>query len=1144
MDSHFERQISAAQDRLRTLLAQVDDGSEGRESLARQAVEELSASLEELHVAEEELRHQNQELAEARKNIEQERARYEALFEFAPDGYVVTDENGMIREVNRAASTILDTPRGSLVGKPLVLFVAEADRSAFFTQLAQLRARGLGAGTFAFEIRMHPRSAGEFFASVTAAPIYDDRSLTGLRWSLRDITVQKRAERRQQELLEENQQQRAFLERLMETAPVGIAVVHGEDHRYEMANAHYRAIAADSEHVIGRPFVEVFPEIAKQGGVDLIEEVYETATVVSVHEWSGIVGSDPGRRFWNVDLVPLWESDGTIRGVLIVSQDVTPQVRARREIERLAVEAQQQADQLNAVFDAMNDAVVVYDGEGTPVRANPRAVEAYGLDPVGADRASVAAKLEIRDPKGDPAPVEDLPSSRALRGERVENARYRFRNARGEELAVIASAAPLRSGASITGAVVVWHDVTERERLHAQVDAQRERAETLSQRLVEERDTLQTIMESTHAQLAYLDADFTFIAVNAAYAGGAGYEPSALVGRRHFELFPDRENRSIFEEVRDTGEAAVFHAKPYDHPRRGMTYWDWSLVPVVDPDTEEVRGLVFSLLDVTERVRTEAAVRRYADQLQVLHEIDRAILAAGTAEEIADATLSRLGDLVPYTWAAVELFDFEADRVRMIASHPDSSLDGRRDHPLVWQEPIDVLRTGRPYVVEDVRALPENPLTESLRARGLRSITALPLEVNEALFGVLAVTRDRAGTLSQDDLRIFQDLADQLAIGIQQAQLRERIDNYTEELEAQVSARTVQLRASEARFRSVFEQAAIGITLADREGRMIATNPAFQAMLGYGDAELQGLSYVEITHPDDLESSAAPFREMLEGTRDRYTLEKRYVHKEGDVVWARLVASIVRNEGGLPQYVIAMVEDITRWKQAQAAMMQSEKLAMTGQLAASLAHEINNPLQTVIGCLGLAEEAMEAEEEDVETLLGMASQELQRTARIVGRLRDLGRPVDEEAREPTDLNAIVEQVLAVSQKELQNHNIDVETVLSNPLPQPKVVGDRIEQVILNLVLNAKDAMEEGGTLCVRTYHEDAAQQVCIAVIDEGAGISPEVQSKLFNPFFTTKRDGMGLGLFVSHHIVSEYEGHIDVESEVGEGTTFTVRLPA
>jgi PAS domain S-box-containing protein len=456
MDHRSELKILAAADQLRALLAQVDNTSEDPKSLVREVIDALSVSVEDL-------RQEQEDLTVALEEVQGERDRYEALFELAPDGYVVTSEDGTIKEANRAASAMLGAPKDLLVGRPLVRFVIEADQGVFFTQLAQLRARGRSAGTISFEVRMRARSKGEFFAAITAAPIYRNETMVGLRWSLRDITLQRRTEHRQQELLEENQQQRAFLERLMDTAPVGIAVVRGEDHRYEMANAHYRAMASEPQTIIGRPFAEVFPEVADNGGVGLIEEVYQTATVVSVHEWSLVAGTEPNRRFWNVDLIPLWESDGSIQGVLIVSQEVTPQVRARREIEQLAVEAQQQADQLSTIFDAMSDTVLVYDKEGIPVRANPKAVEVYGLDPVGVARASIVEILKIRTPEGDPVPVESLPSSRALQGGKVENARYRFQNVLGEERTVIASAAPMRSGGTITGAVVVWRDITEQK---------------------------------------------------------------------------------------------------------------------------------------------------------------------------------------------------------------------------------------------------------------------------------------------------------------------------------------------------------------------------------------------------------------------------------------------------------------------------------------------------------------------------------------------------------------------------------------------------------------------------------------------------------------------------------------------------------
>ena len=217
---------------------------------------------------------------------------------------------------------------------------------------------------------------------------------------------------------------------------------------------------------------------------------------------------------------------------------------------------------------------------------------------------------------------------------------------------------------------------------------------------------------------------------------------------------------------------------------------------------------------------------------------------------------------------------------------------------------------------------------------------------------------------------------------------------------------------------------------------------------------------------------------------------------------------------------------------------------MTGRLAASLAHEINNPLQTVIGCLGLAEESIEEGDNEVETYVTMAHDELKRAARIVNRLRDLSRPTDVGQREPADVNQIVDGVLKVSRKDLKNNQICVLRDLAEDLPHPEAVPDRIKQVLLNLVLNARDAMPMGGELTVRTRYDRQQGEVLIAIADEGAGIPDEVTDRLFDPFFSTKEEGTGLGLFVSRNIIQEQGGRIDVESTVGDGATFTVALPA
>jgi PAS domain S-box-containing protein len=675
----------------------------------------------------------------------------------------------------------------------------------------------------------------------------------------------------------------------------------------------------------------------------------------------------------------------------------------------------------------------------------------------------------------------------------------------------------------------------------------RQRSEELVELLQRERRMLRAVMENTHVHLAYLDPQFNFVRVNSAYARGAGYAREELIGRNHFDLFPHPENRAIFERVRDTGEPVTFHARPFVYPERpelGTTYWDWTLVPVKG-EGGRVQGLVFSLLDVTERERTREMLRQYADRLQVLHEVDQAILVAQTVEEIADATLRYVPQLIPCQRASVVVFDLDADEMTVLAAYPDGETRVGKG----WRGPLErdwvdrALGQGRACAVEDVLALqPTSPLVEALQAEGVRAYVSVLLVAQGEPVGFLNLGMDTPGGLTPEQMEIACELADQLAVGIQQARLHERVRDHADELEKQVARRTAMLRARGARLRAIFENTVVGIGLVNGEGRVLESNPALQEMLGYDAEELRGMHFTEFTHPDDVMAEEDLFEELTMGERGSYRVEKRYVRKDGGIVWADLSVSIVRGAKGEPRFAIGMVGDITQRKQAQAALVQAEKMAITGRLAASLAHEINNPLQSVIGCLGLAQETL-AEGGDAGHYLQIALEELRRAAGIVVRLRDLHRRSKPEEREPTDVNELLEQVLVLSRKKCEDRGIEVVWEAGRDMPSLMLVPDRMRQVFLNLVLNAIDAMPEGGRLQVSTSRSGQPSGIYVTFTDTGVGISSDILSQIFDPFYTTKPDGLGVGLYVSQRIVEEHGGRIEVESQVGEGATFMVWLP-
>jgi two-component system NtrC family sensor kinase len=227
---------------------------------------------------------------------------------------------------------------------------------------------------------------------------------------------------------------------------------------------------------------------------------------------------------------------------------------------------------------------------------------------------------------------------------------------------------------------------------------------------------------------------------------------------------------------------------------------------------------------------------------------------------------------------------------------------------------------------------------------------------------------------------------------------------------------------------------------------------------------------------------------------------------------------------------------------SQAQLVQGARLAAIGQLAASIAHEINNPLQAVQSCIYLIADGAPQDDPNVK-YVEIARKELDRIARIVGRMLDFDHP-GREAREPTNVNVLIEDVLALVSKRLQHSDIAVKTALAPNLPEIHAVSDHIKQVLLNLFLNALEAMPQGGTLRVESVGPDnTGEELAITIQDDGVGISPEDQSHLFEPFHTTKPSGTGLGLSISYDIVAQHGGSIKVESKVDQGTTFTIRLP-
>ena len=363
------------------------------------------------------------------------------------------------------------------------------------------------------------------------------------------------------------------------------------------------------------------------------------------------------------------------------------------------------------------------------------------------------------------------------------------------------------------------------------------------------------------------------------------------------------------------------------------------------------------------------------------------------------------------------------------------------------------------------------------------------------------------------------------------------------------------LQRNEAKFRFIFEKLAVGTALVDMQGRIMESNQALHEMLGYSPMELSRRILAELAHPDDAMAGTHLYRELVTGQSDHYRVEKRFMRKDGGLIWAHLNVSLVQGAEGDPQFTIQMLEDITERKRLESQFLQSQKMETVGRLAGEITHDLNNLLTIVRGYSDLSLAALKEDDpvigniEEIKRATERAS-ELTHQLLAVSCRQILDMKV-------LNLNTLVRNLEKMLRRVL-GEGIELNTLLAEDLGTVKGDVGRIEQMILNLVVNAKDAMPTGGKLVIETANVelDAAyarshvgvipgRYVKIAVGDTGYGMTSDVMEKIFEPFFTTKEKGKGTGLGLStvSGLVNQSGGHIWVYSEPGQGTTFKIHLP-
>jgi PAS domain S-box-containing protein len=374
---------------------------------------------------------------------------------------------------------------------------------------------------------------------------------------------------------------------------------------------------------------------------------------------------------------------------------------------------------------------------------------------------------------------------------------------------------------------------------------------------------------------------------------------------------------------------------------------------------------------------------------------------------------------------------------------------------------------------------------------------------------------------------------------------RNRFEMDLHEAYTQLELLTRDVTRSRDLLRTLFDALNDGLLLLDRDGNILAINGACAALLQRGVDDLVGLNWSAVSSIESPFPATVLVRETLSDNLPRQARE-RLIFPNGTHHILDIDVFPVLDTAGNVQETVLRVVDVTERLQLEAQVMEQERFAASGRLAATVAHEVNTPLQAVESCLHMAEKGNSKERSEY---LDLARGEIIRVAQILRQLLDVYRP--SVAPEPIDLNTLIRRVLMLMSSSFANHGIRVNTELAERLPPILGKTDDLTQVLLNLVVNAIQAMPRSGHLHLRTStHErpagDDAQlqpHVVVEISDTGTGIDQEQLNQIFEPFYTTKSDGTGVGLAICRTVVMQHRGVITATSKPGEGSTFTIVLP-
>lgn len=1068
--------------------------------------------------------------------------RYRRMFEHAGVGIAVVDSEGLIRAVNREFAHIVGTAPECLENTAcLDAFVSEWDRERAGEYLRRARLHVAPPETAGIMVTDANGGMHAALLTVAAVPGRDE-----LLCTVQDITHMG-------ELNGQGDTLAGFRTAVMHSATAWIMTVDNDrritfwNHGAERITGYSASEMMANPH----PWETLYPEDG--GGAGAPVPGLSIGAGGDFHSFRTVVTTRDGTRkaiSWEANVIR--SGDCGVAGVLAVGHDITRSYETERDLERLAEEQR-------VLLDNVPVMIFWKDTEGRFLRVNKAFAAAVNMAPediVGKSTADVygmsAARYSIDDRQvistGEPklAIVEPVMTPRGERCHRTD--KIPFLNAEGE----------------IVGIVGFTVDITaQRHAYDALAASEREAAALASFR--------EHVMQTANVWIAVVDNETSITLWNREAEKISGYSAEEVIGRDHiWELmYPDAADRAaVMTRIRSVlgakggGIAAETRIRCKDGTSKVIS---WHTAPVSAP-TGECTGMIAIGTDVSATKETE---RRQVTSLRVLQALNdtsdsRGMIASllGIVREFTgcDRAAVRLRQEHDFPYFASEGVDADALQscmsVLSYGAHGHIQTDAggiprlRAPYNALLgeappQESAHLTKSGS-FWVNDLGVLPASGgligrkavCTACAVAPGSDAVAMIPLRSAGTVVGLLELGASDSGRLSANLVEFLEELGSSVGVAVQR--------RMSEEL----------LRRERDFSHSVVHNAQALILGLDRDGNISLFNTIAEDVTGYRASEAVGRKpWFLLSTDDSAVEFARPFKRMLAGDYPKmFELWSRC--KDGRELLITWRGTALTDARGEVWQVVAIGLDITSHRQLEAQIRQSQRMEAIATLAGGIAHDFNNVLHAVlsnvelIGMLGDLSERQQTHARAIEEAVRHA-------ASITRQLTEMSSPRRAEQGN-VDINQCVESVLGFLNG-ARDQRVEVVTSLQEALPA--VMGDstQIEQVLMNLCVNALQALEHEGRLEVVTrlvtIPADATEikpdlvpggrYIRLSVTDTGAGMSPETLERIFDPFFTTRENkgGTGLGLAIAYGIVHAHGGSITAESELGRGTTFTVYLP-